>query len=105
MAHHSGGELSLHSLDLSFNHSSKVYEAPFQLKANNGLYLIDDFGRQRATPAEVLNRWIVPMDRRVDYLGFLTGGKITVPFETFLVFSTNLSPSAWVTRRSCAASI
>src|SRR5215469_12609372 len=89
----SGGELSLDSLDLSFNRASKVYEAPFQLKANNGLYLIDDFGRQRATPAEVLNRRIVPMDRRVDYLGFLTGGKITVPFETFLVFSTNLSPS------------
>jgi hypothetical protein len=89
----SGGELSLESLDLSFNRASKVYEAPFQLKANNGLYLIDDFGRQRATPAEVLNRWIVPMERRVDYLSFLTGGKITVPFETFLVFSTNLSPS------------
>jgi hypothetical protein len=89
----SGGELSLDSLDLSFNRASKIYEAPFQLKANNGLYLIDDFGRQRATPAEVLNRWIVPMERRVDYLSFLTGGKITVPFETFLVFSTNLSPS------------
>lgn len=89
----SGGELSLDMLDLRFNDSSKVYEAPFQLKANNGLYLIDDFGRQRATPAEVLNRWIVPMERRVDYLSFLTGGKITAPFETFLVFSTNLSPS------------
>ena len=71
----------------------KVYEAPFQLKANNGIYLIDDFGRQRATPAEVLNRWIVPMERRVDYLSFLTGGKMTVPFETFLVFSTNLNPA------------
>lgn len=89
----SGGELSLDMLDLRFNESSKVYEAPFQLKANNGLYLIDDFGRQRATPAEVLNRWIVPMERRVDYLSFLTGGKVTVPFETFLVFSTNLNPS------------
>lgn len=89
----SGGELSLDMLDLRYNASSKVYEAPFQLKANNGIYLIDDFGRQRATPAEVLNRWIVPMERRVDYLSFLTGGKITVPFETFLVFSTNLSPS------------
>jgi hypothetical protein len=89
----SGGELSLDMLDLRFNRSSKIYEAPFQLKANNGIYLIDDFGRQRATPAEVLNRWIVPMERRVDYLSFLTGGKITAPFETFLVFSTNLSPS------------
>ncbi len=90
----SGGELSLDMLDLRYNQNSKVYEAPFQLKANNGIYLIDDFGRQRATPAEVLNRWIVPMERRVDYLSFLTGGKMTAPFETFLVFSTNLNPAA-----------
>lgn len=89
----SGGELSLDMLDLRYNQNSKVYEAPFQVKANNGLYLIDDFGRQRATPAEVLNRWIVPMERRVDYLSFITGGKMTVPFETFLVFSTNLNPA------------
>ena len=89
----SGGELSLDMLDLRFNSTSRIYEAPFQLKANNGVYLIDDFGRQKATPAEVLNRWIVPMERRVDYLSFLTGGKMTVPFEAFLVFSTNLNPS------------
>ncbi|HUI82355.1 MAG TPA: hypothetical protein VLY24_30740 [Bryobacteraceae bacterium] len=89
----SGGELSLDMLDLRYNASSKIYEAPFQLKANNGIYLVDDFGRQKATPAEVLNRWIVPMERRVDYLSFLTGGKMTVPFETFLVFSTNLNPA------------
>ena len=88
----SGGELSLDMLDLRINSTSKIYEAPFQLKANNGIYLVDDFGRQRATPAEVLNRWIVPMERRVDYLSFLTGGKMTAPFETFLVFSTNLNP-------------
>jgi predicted ATPase with chaperone activity len=87
-----GGELTLDMLDLSFNKNSKVYDAPFQLKANNGIYLIDDFGRQRATPAEVLNRWIVPMERHIDYLSFLTGGKITVPFEAFLIFSTNLKP-------------
>ena len=89
----SGGELTMDMLDLRFNSTSKVYEAPFQLKANNGIYLIDDFGRQRATPAEVLNRWIVPMERRVDYLSFLTGGKMTAPFEAFLVFSTNLNPA------------
>jgi hypothetical protein len=89
----SGGELALDMLDLRYNDTSKIYEAPFQLKANNGIYLIDDFGRQRATPAEVLNRWIVPMERRVDYLSFLTGGKMTAPFETFLVFSTNLNPA------------
>jgi hypothetical protein len=88
----SGGELTLDMLDLRYNETSKVYEAPFQLKANNGIYLIDDFGRQRAAPAEVLNRWIVPMERRVDYLSFMTGGKMTVPFEAFLVFSTNLCP-------------
>ncbi len=87
-----GGELSLDMLDLSYNKVSKVYDAPFQLKANNGIYLIDDFGRQRATPAEILNRWIVPMERHVDYLSFQAGGKMTVPFEAFLIFSTNLRP-------------
>ena len=87
-----GGELSLKMLDLSHNPTARIYDAPFQLKANNGIYLIDDFGRQKATPAEVLNRWIVPMDRRVDYLTFQTGGKIEVPFEAFLIFSTNLRP-------------
>ena len=89
----SGGELSLDMLDLRYNQISKVYEAPFQMKANNGVYLIDDFGRQRATPVEVLNRWIVPMERRVDYLSFLTGGKLTAPFDAFVVFSTNLNPA------------
>lgn len=87
-----GGELTLDMLDLSFNKHSKVYDAPFQLKANNGIYLIDDFGRQKATPQEILNRWIVPMERRIDYLSFQAGGKMTVPFEAFLIFSTNLRP-------------
>jgi hypothetical protein len=80
-------------LDLSYNAVSKIYDAPFQMKANNGIYLIDDFGRQKATSAEILNRWIVPMERRIDYLSFSNGGKMTIPFETFLVFSTNLSPN------------
>jgi DNA-binding MarR family transcriptional regulator len=87
-----GGELTMAMLDLSYNESSKVYDAPFQLKANNGFYLIDDFGRQLAAPAEILNRWIVPMERHIDYLSFRTGGKMTVPFEAFLIFSTNLHP-------------
>jgi predicted ATPase with chaperone activity len=87
-----GGELVPDMLDLSFNKHSKVYDAPFQLKANNGIYLIDDFGRQKASPAEILNRWIVPMERHVDYLSFQAGGKMTVPFEAFLIFSTNLRP-------------
>lgn len=88
----SGGELDLKMLDLSFNPVAKFYDAPLQLKANNGIYLIDDFGRQKVTPAEVLNRWIVPMEKRVDYLSFVNGSKMTVPFECFLVFSTNLKP-------------
>ncbi len=87
-----GGELNMSMLDLSYNENSKVYDAPFQLKANNGFYLIDDFGRQLASPTEVLNRWIVPMERHIDYLSFRTGGKMTVPFEAFLIFSTNLHP-------------
>ncbi len=87
-----GGELTMEMLDLSYNKVSKVYDAPFQVKANNGIYLIDDFGRQKATPQEILNRWIVPMERNVDYLSFQSGGKVTVPFEAFLIFSTNLRP-------------
>jgi predicted ATPase with chaperone activity len=87
-----GGELTLEMLDLSYNSTSKVYDAPYQLKANNGIYLIDDFGRQQCSPAEVLNRWIVPMERRIDYLKFHSGSKMTVPFEAFLIFSTNLKP-------------
>ncbi len=89
-----GGELSLDMLDLSYNRVSKIYDAPFQLKSNNGIYLIDDFGRQKATPAEILNRWIVPMERHIDYLSFQAGGKMTVPFEAFLIFSTNLRPDS-----------
>jgi predicted ATPase with chaperone activity len=88
----SGGELDLAMLDLAFNPVSKFYDAPLQLKANNGIYLIDDFGRQKATPAEILNRWIVPMERRIDYLTFQNGTKMHVPFECFLIFSTNLKP-------------
>ena len=88
----SGGELDLSMLDLSYNEVAKFYDAPLQLKANNGIYLIDDFGRQKVPPAVILNRWIVPMERRVDYLTFKNGTKMHVPFETFLIFSTNLKP-------------
>jgi DNA-binding MarR family transcriptional regulator len=87
-----GGELTLDMLDLSYNKVSKVYDAPFQLKSNNGIYLLDDFGRQKCSPAEILNRWIVPMERHTDYLSFQAGGKMTVPFEAFIIFSTNLRP-------------
>jgi len=88
----SGGELDLKMLDLSYNEVAKFYDAPLQMKANNGIYLIDDFGRQKVTPAEVLNRWIVPMEWRIDFLTFKNGTKMNVPFETFLIFSSNLRP-------------
>jgi hypothetical protein len=87
-----GGELTLDMLELTFNSVTKIYEAPCHLKANNGMYLIDDFGRQRCTPAELLNRWIVPMESRIDHLILPTGGKLSLPFEVFLIFSTNLNP-------------
>jgi hypothetical protein len=87
-----GGELTMEMLDLSYNKVSKVYDAPFQVKANNGTYLVDDFGRQKATPTEILNRWIVPMERSMDYLNFQSGGKMSTPFEAFIIFSTNLRP-------------
>ncbi len=89
----SGGELAIEMLELSFNAATKVYDAPFHVKANNGMYLIDDFGRQKVTPAELLNRWIVPMENRTDHLTLPTGGKLSMPFEAFLLFSTNLNPS------------
>jgi predicted ATPase with chaperone activity len=91
-----GGELSLSDLELSWSESSRFYEAPFQLKANNGLLVIDDFGRQQMAPGELLNRWIVPLEERLDFLTFHTGKKFAIPFETFIVFSTNLDPAALV---------
>ena len=87
-----GGELTLEMLDLKYNEVSRIYDAPLQLKANNGIYLLDDFGRQKVKPKEVLNRWIVPMERRIDFLNMVNGGKLTVPFDTFLIFSSNLKP-------------
>jgi predicted ATPase with chaperone activity len=87
-----GGELTLDMLELSYNSTTKIYDAPCHLKANSGIYLIDDFGRQRVSPAELLNRWIVPMESRVDNLMLPTGGKLSLPFEVFLIFSTNLNP-------------
>ncbi len=88
-----GGELTMGMLDLMYIEAAKIYDAPYQLKANNGIYLIDDFGRQQITPAELLNRWIYPLDRGRDYLQFNTGSKIEVPFECFLIFSSNLNPN------------
>jgi energy-coupling factor transporter ATP-binding protein EcfA2 len=88
----SGGELSSVMLELSYNAETKTLDAPVHLKGNNGIYLIDDFGRQKLTPTELLNRWIVPLESRVDQLSLPFGGKLSVPFEVLLVFSTNLNP-------------
>jgi predicted ATPase with chaperone activity len=87
-----GGELTLAGLDLVFDDTNKFYEAPFQVKANGGILLIDDFGRQLVRPRDLLNRWIVPLENRVDFLTLHTGRKIEVPFDVLVVFSTNLPP-------------
>ncbi len=88
----SGGELSLPMLDLQFDPETRYYTAPPQVKANNGLLIIDDLGRQLSEPRVIMNRWIVPMDRQMDYLSLHTGVKFRVPFDLSLVFSTNLPP-------------
>jgi hypothetical protein len=87
-----GGELSSAMLELRLDEATKVFISPCQLKANNGILIIDDFGRQVLSPRELLNRWIVPLDRRVDYLTLASGMKFQVPFELMVVFSTNLNP-------------
>lgn len=87
-----GGELTLDGLDLVFDDVNKYYEAPFQVKANGGILLIDDFGRQLVRPRDLLNRWIVPLENRIDYLTLHTGRKIEVPFDVLVMFSTNLPP-------------
>ncbi len=91
-----GGELNMNSLDLIYNPISKYYEAPLQMKANAGLFLIDDFGRQQMSPRDLLNRWIVPLEKRVDFLTLHTGKKIEVPFDQLIIFSTNLDPKELV---------
>ncbi len=90
----SGGELTLDMLDLQFDAEARYYSAPPQMKANNGLLIIDDLGRQLAEPRAIMNRWIVPMDRQVDYLALHTGSKFQVPFDVNLIFSTNLEPAS-----------
>lgn len=87
-----GGELTLAGLDLVFDDIHRFYEAPFQLKANGGLLLIDDFGRQQVRPRDLLNRWIVPLENRIDYLTLHTGYKIEINFDVLVIFSTNLPP-------------
>ena len=84
------GELTLDNTDLTWSESAKFYEAPFQMKANGGTLVIDDFGRQRVSPTDLLNRWILPLEKRIDFLTLHSGKKIEVPFEELVVFSTNL---------------
>jgi predicted ATPase with chaperone activity len=91
-----GGELNMEALDLRFDPIAKMYEAPLQMKANGGMFLIDDFGRQQVSPSKLLNRWIVPLESRVDFLRLNTGQTIVVPFRMLLVFSTNLDPNELV---------
>jgi hypothetical protein len=89
-----GGELTLEMLDLTFNPIAKFYEAPIQMKANGGVFVVDDFGRQRIPPRDLLNRWIVPLESRVDFLTLHTGRKFELPFNVFIIFATNLKPES-----------
>ena len=91
-----GGELTIEMLDLQFNAATRFYSGPVQMKANNGILIIDDFGRQRVSPEELLNRWVVPLDRRVDFLTLAGGKKIEIPFDMLVVFATNLDPARLV---------
>ena len=88
-----GGELTLEMLDLQFGPESKFYEAPLHVKALNGVFVIDDFGRQQVSPEDLLNRWIVPMESRIDFLKLNTGKSFLIPFDELLIFSTNLQPA------------
>jgi hypothetical protein len=89
-----GGELTAEMLDLQFNPVSRYYEGPPQMKANNGVLIIDDFGRQRIPPEDLLNRWVVPLDRRIEFLSLVGGRKIEIPFEMLVVFATNRDPES-----------
>ena len=88
-----GGELTMPMLDLKYNPVGKYYEAPLQMKANGGIFMIDDFGRQQVRAMDLLNRWIVPLEKKYDYLNLVTGTKVEVPFDQLLIFSTNLDPN------------
>jgi predicted ATPase with chaperone activity len=91
-----GGEMTLDMLDLQFNPTNKLYVGPLQMKANNGVLIIDDFGRQRARPEELLNRWVVPLDRRIDFLTLAGGKSFEIPFELLVVFASNMDPAELV---------
>ena len=98
-----GGELSSAMLELQLDEATRCFIAPFQMKSNNGILIIDDFGRGMVSPRELLNRWVVPLDRRVDYLTLSSGMKFQVPFELMVVFSTNMNPRDLANEPSSAA--
>ncbi|MDG1021187.1 MAG: hypothetical protein P8O77_06840 [Emcibacteraceae bacterium] len=87
-----GGELNMEMLDLKYNEVSKYYEAPLHIKALNGTFIIDDFGRQQVSPGQLLNRWIVPLQSRIDFLKLHSGKSFELPFDELVIFSTNLAP-------------
>jgi hypothetical protein len=91
-----GGELTLDALDLAYSPATGFYRAPLQAAANGGVFVIDDFGRQHVTPRDLLNRWIVPLESRVDFLTLQTGQKFELPFEVLVVFATNIKPAELV---------
>jgi predicted ATPase with chaperone activity len=91
-----GGELTVEMLDLQYNPTTKFYVGPVQMKANNGVLIIDDFGRQRLRPEDLLNRWVVPLDRRIDFLTLAGGKKLEMPFEMLVVFASNMDPATLV---------
>jgi predicted ATPase with chaperone activity len=91
-----GGELTAEMLDLQYNPTTKFYVCPVQMKANNGVLIIDDFGRQKLRPEDLLNRWVVPLDRRIDYLSLAGGKKLEIPFEMLVVFASNMDPAELV---------
>lgn len=88
-----GGELSLSMLDLAYSQASRHYEASLQMKANNGLFIIDDFGRQQTDPTHILNRWVVPLERHIDHMTLESGMRFMIPFDVLVIFSSDLQPS------------
>jgi energy-coupling factor transporter ATP-binding protein EcfA2 len=87
-----GGELTLEQMDLQYDPDSRIYQAPSHVKANGGVFIIDDFGRQHVRPRDLLNRWMVPLEKRIDFLAFKNGDKFPIPFDCMLLFATNLNP-------------
>jgi len=98
-----GGELTMDALELRFEPVTKIYEAPLQMKANGGMFLIDDFGRQQISPQQLLNRWIVPLDTRIRLSAPAIRQTLEIPFRQLIVFATNLIQAIWSTPLSCAA--